>query len=179
MKIDLSKTSCIRSKNKLTREYQTYKVLPQWKKQLVKMKKNTNEVSRNMLVSFSLSILKKAVGLLSVEDFKEKLDPFCHLIVGLMKSTDNKVLINTLHVLGKILKLSLPSIKLFCRKIINNLFLLFTTSSDSEFMNTLFKCTNEMLKYMKNDLTDHQIGRLVEIIKANLEHYQMQANVYG
>ena len=46
-------------------------------------------------------------------------------------------------------------------------------------MNSLFKCSTEMVTYMRNDLTDHQIGRLTEIIKANLEHYQMQANVYG
>ena len=36
-----------------------------------------------------------------------------------------------------------------------------------------------MVRHMKEDLTDFQIGRLIEIIKANLEHYQMQANVYG
>lgn len=96
-----------------------------------------------------------------------------------MKSGDNKVVVNTLHVLGRSIKLGLPSIKFFCRKIINNLFLLFTTSSDSEFMNSLFKCTTELVRYMKTDLTDYQIGKLVEIIKANLEHYQMQANVYG
>ena len=96
-----------------------------------------------------------------------------------MKSTDNKIVVNTLHVLGKCIRLQLPSIKYHCRNIINNLFLLFTTSADSEFLNSLFKCTMEMVKHMKADLTDHQIGRLVEIIKANLEHYQMQANVYG
>lgn len=96
-----------------------------------------------------------------------------------MRSSDNRVVLNTLHVLGKSIRLSLPSIKFYCRKIINNLFILFTTTADSEFLNSLFKCTSEMVKYMKNELSEYHITKLVEIIKANLEHYQIQANVYG
>jgi len=96
-----------------------------------------------------------------------------------MKSNNNKVVVNTLHILGRSIKLALPSIKYHCRNIINNLFILFTNSSDIEFLNSLFKCTSELVRYMKEDLTDYQTSRLTDIIKANLEHYQMQANVYG
>ena len=71
----------------------------------------------------------------------------------------------------------MPSIKFYIRKIIN--FLLFQNTSDSEYMNSLFKCAAELVRYMKSELSDYQIGKLVEIIKANLEHYSMQANVYG
>lgn len=166
-------------KTKLQLEYETYKVLPTWKKEFVKLKKTTNEVSRNLLVVFSLSTLKKAMGLLPIENYKDNLDSFCKLYIHLMRSSDNRVVLNTLHVLGKSIRLSLPSIKFYCRKIINNLFILFTTTSDNEFLNSLFKCTSEMVRYMKSELSEFHITKLVEIIKANLEHYQIQANVYG
>lgn len=165
--------------NRFKQIYQTMKVLPSWQRDLVYLRRSDNEGSKNLLLAFSLSTLKKAMGMLDIEQFKDKLDAFTYIYIDLMKSNDNKVLVNTLHVLGRCIKLELPSIKFFCRKIINNLFLLFTTSSDSEFMNSLFKCSTEMVKHMKEDLTDHQISRLTEIIKANLEHYHMQANVYG
>ena len=63
-------------KTKLQLEYETYKVLPTWKKEFVKLKKTTNEVSRNLLVVFSLSTLKKAMGLLPIENYKDNLDSF-------------------------------------------------------------------------------------------------------
>ena len=166
-------------RTKLQQEYETYKVLPTWKKEFVKLKKATHEVSRNLLVVFSLSTLKKAMGLLPIENFKDNLDSFWKLYINLMRSSDNRIVINTLHVLGKSIRLSLPSIKFYSRKIINNLFILFTTTSDNEFLNSLFKCTTEMVRYNKSDLTEYHIGKLTEIIKANLEHYQIQANVYG
>ena len=168
-----------RKTKEIVMKYRTFKVNPTWERDLSNLRKVENDNSRNLLVAFALSTLKKAMAFLPIEDFKDKLDAFTKLYVELMKSTDNKVLVNTLHLLGHCIKLNLPNIKYHCRNIINNLFLLFTTSSDSEFMNSLFKCSTEMVRHMRSDLTDHQVGRLVEIIKANLGHYQMQANVYG
>lgn len=63
-------------KSKLQLEYETYKVLPTWKKEFVKLKKTTNEVSKNLLVVFSLSTLKKAMGLLPIDNYKDNLDSF-------------------------------------------------------------------------------------------------------
>jgi hypothetical protein len=157
----------------------TIKVLPQWSETVLLAKKKGAHMARKILVAFALNTLKKSVGSLPIEQYKDKLDSFCGLYIGLMKSTDNRIVINTLHLLSKCIKLNLPSLKFYIRKIINNLFMLFQNSSESEFINSLFKCTAELVRCMKNEHSEFQIKKLVEIIKANLEHYSMQANVYG
>jgi U3 small nucleolar RNA-associated protein 20 len=165
--------------NALKQKVQTFKVLSIWQRDIVHLRKPDSESSSNLLLAFALSTLKKAMGFLSLEDYKDRLDSFTKLYVPLMKSNDNRVVINTLHVLGKCIKLSLPNIQYHCRNIINNLFILFGNTSDSEFLNSCFKCATEMIKHMKTDLTEFQTTKVIEVIKANLEHYQMQANVYS
>lgn len=157
----------------------TYKVLPMWQRDIVHLRRPDSESSSNLLLAFALSTLKKSMNFLSLDDYKDRLDSFTKLYVPLMKSNDNRVVINTLHVLGKCIRLNLPNIEYHCRNIINNLFILFSNSSDSEFLNSCFKCATEMIKHMKEDLTEFQMSKLVDIIKANLEHYHMQANVYS
>lgn len=82
-------------------KYQTFKVLPHWQRDLSYFRVVDNELSKNMLLAFALSTIKKAMDVLPIHDYKDKLDAFTKLYVVLMKSTDNKVLVNTLHLLGK------------------------------------------------------------------------------
>jgi len=57
-------------------EQQTYKLLPTYQKDMVNLRKISNDTSRNMMVSFSLATLKKSMGLLTLENYKDKLDSF-------------------------------------------------------------------------------------------------------
>lgn len=101
----------------------TTKVLPNFAHENRIVKKKANFMSKKLLVAFALNTLKKSIGVLPIEDYKEKLDSFCEHYVHLMKSTDNKIVVNTLHLLSKCIKLNLPSIKFYIRKIINSLFI--------------------------------------------------------
>ena len=58
-------------------QYKTFKVTPTWERDLVKWRKTNHDTSKNLMVSFALSTLKKAMGLLPVENFQDKLDSFC------------------------------------------------------------------------------------------------------
>lgn len=62
----------------------------------------------------------------------------------------------------------------------NRIFKLFQTTqnSDSDFLNSLFKCTSELIKTyaIYQDLSDIQIKTLLEIIKSHMAKFQVQNN---
>lgn len=66
-----------KKKSRLKQEIETFKVLPAFRQDLSNLRKPNSEISKNLLVSFSLSTLKKAIGILPIEEYKEKLDSFC------------------------------------------------------------------------------------------------------
>ena len=71
-----------KKKSKLKQEIDTYKVLPAWHRDISGLRKPNSEISKNLLVSFSLATLKKAIGILPIEDYKDKLDSFCKVSIN-------------------------------------------------------------------------------------------------
>jgi hypothetical protein len=82
------------------------------------------------------------------EDFKAKLDPFVHLLLDSFKTYHTPITVTTLHILAEIIHLGLPSFKELMKKFLGRIFKLFgqTNSADSDFLNSLFKCTSELIK---------------------------------
>jgi|LauGreDrversion4_2_1035121.scaffolds.fasta_scaffold39346_5 hypothetical protein len=82
------------------------------------------------------------------------------------------MIVSTLHVLGSIIPLGLPSFKGLMKKFLNKLFKLFETSgaSDLDFINSLFKCTAELIKTYATfqDLSQPQLKTLTTILKQNI-----------
>ena len=76
--------------------------------------------------------------------------------------------------------LGLPSFKELLKKFLNRIFKLFeqTQSSDSDFINSLFKCTSELIRTyaIYQDLSDVQIKTLVQIIRAHIPKFTVQSN---
>lgn len=110
------------------------------------------------------------------EELKAKLDPFVGVLLSAFKTYHNPIVITTLHVLGMIINIGLPSFKLLMKKFLNRLFKLFEQTSasnsmqDADFTNSLFKCTAELIKTYStfNDLSEPQLKMLLTIIKQNL-----------
>ncbi|CDW84473.1 small subunit processome component 20 homolog [Stylonychia lemnae] len=110
------------------------------------------------------------------EELKAKLDPFVPLLLNAFKTYHNPIVVSTLHVLGMIIHLGLPSFQQLMKKFLNRLFKLFeqtsTSSSiqDSDFVNSLFKCTAELIKTYSTyqDLNQLQLKTLIQVIKQNL-----------
>jgi hypothetical protein len=77
-------------------------------------------------------------------------------------------MINVIH-------LDLPTFKILLKKFLNRILKLFNgaSNSDSEFLNSLFKCTSELIRTYSvySDLSDLQIKTLVLIIKANVNNF--------
>jgi hypothetical protein len=118
--------------------------------------------------------------LLSIAKNVSKLDPFIGLFLKNLDSNDDQILVNTLTILTNVVKLDLPSMtKEVTTELIVKLFKLLETSSDSDFMNSLFKCTTEFVKYKVEGLKQGYLIRLTEILKVNLSHYHRQPNVFG
>jgi hypothetical protein len=86
---------------------------------------------------------------LTEDDMKAKLDPFVPVLLDSFKTYHNPIIVTTLHVLGQLIPLGLPSFKELMKKFLNKLFKLFETtgaSVDSDFLNSLFKCTAELIR---------------------------------
>ena len=66
-------------------QYKTVRVIPLWQSDLSQLRKVDNDISKNLLVAFALSTLKKAMAVLPIEEYKDKLDAFTKLYVDLMK----------------------------------------------------------------------------------------------
>ena len=104
------------------------------------------------------------------EDLKAKLDPFVPLLLDAFKTYHNPIIVTTLHVLGQIIPLGLPSFKALMKKFLSKIFKLFETTSsksDSDFLNSLLRCTAELIKTYATyqDLSPPQIKALIFIIK--------------
>jgi hypothetical protein len=173
----------------------TLKVEMHWAKTWTTIdKKKTDEISGRILASFGLQCLKKAlknkeiitidVNELETEDQREemrsRLDPFVILILNSFKTYHNPVVVSALHIMTQIVGLGLPSFKELLRKFLNRIFKLFmqTQSSDSDFLNSLFKCTSELIRTyaIYQDLSAVQIKTLVEIIKTHVSKFNVQNN---
>jgi len=94
----------------------------------------------------------------------------------------NPIVVTTLHILTSVIQLGLPTFQALLRKFLNKILRLFETcsSSDADFLNSLFKCTGELIRTYSvyNDLSEGQIKTLVLIIKANLAKYSTQSSVF-
>lgn len=143
--------------------------------------KKTQEISGRVLASFGLQCFKKALknkdiivnedaGLLQEREAKLKemvtrLDPFVPLILSSFKTYHNPIVVSALHIMTQIVGLGLPSFKELLKKFLNRIFKLFdqTQSSDSDFINSLFKCTSELIRTyaIYQDLSEVQIKTLV------------------
>lgn len=173
----------------------TFKVEMFWKKgrQTVD-KKKTEEISGRVLASFGLQCLKKALRRKEIitvdandlkteeerEEMRARLDPFVLLILNSFKTYHNPVVVTALHIMTQIVGLGLPSFKELLRKFLNRIFKLFqqTQSSDSDFLNSLFKCTAELIRTyaIYQDLSEVQVRTLVEIIKTHIDKFSVQTN---
>ena len=114
------------------------------------------------------------------EQLIARLDPFVILILNSFKTYHNPIVVTSLNIMTQIIGLGLPSFKELLRKFLNRIFKLFqqTQSSDSDFLNSLFKCTSELIKTyaIYQDLSDVQIKTLVEIITAHINKFAVQSN---
>lgn len=173
----------------------TFKVEMFWKKgrQTIDRKK-TEEISGRVLASFGLQCLKKALKnkeIITVdaqdlkteeqrEEMRARLDPFVILILNSFKTYHNPVVVTALHIMTQIIGLGLPSFKELLKKFLNRFFKLFmqTHSSDSDFLNSLFKCTAELIRTyaIYQDLSEVQVRTLVEIIKTHIDKFSLQTN---
>lgn len=116
------------------------------------------------------------------EELKAKLDPFVPLLLDAFKTYHNPLIVSALHILGQLLPLNLPTFKTLMRKFLNRIMKLFDTSSsaaDADFLNSLFKCTSELLKTYGTfqDLTPTQLKQLLKLIKLHLNTHSIQNNV--
>ena len=104
------------------------------------------------------------------------------LFLRAFKTFYNPIIVTTLHILVNIIHLGLPSFKTLMKKFLTRIFKLFNaaTSTDHEFLNTLFRCVTELIKTYSvyNDLSEIQIKTLVLIIKNNVASFQSQSHVF-
>ena len=135
--------------------------------------KKTLEICGRVLGSFGLQCMKRALKQTTLilkqskakpeddaaaelpaenveEDLKAQLDPFVPVLLDAFKTYHSPMIVSTLHVLGQIIPLGLPSFKDLMKKFLNKLFKLFDNSGvnagDQDFINSLFKCTAELIK---------------------------------
>jgi hypothetical protein len=83
------------------------------------------------------------------EELMAQIDPFVPVLLDAFKTYHNPIIVTTLHVLGQIIPLNLPTFKEQMKKFLNKLFKLFettSTSADSDFLNSLFRCTSELIR---------------------------------
>ena len=87
------------------------------------------------------------------DDLKAKLDPFVPVLLDSFKTYHNPIIVTTLHVLGQLIPLSLPTFKDLMKKFLNKLFKLFEQSGPAsnnndniDFLNSLFRCTAELIR---------------------------------
>ena len=163
-------------------------------------KKKTEEICGRVLANFGLQCLRKALkqkGLILAGDeheqralttiavkqeLKDKLDPFVVLFLRAFKTFYNPIIVTTLHILVNVIHLGLPAFKSLMKKFLIRIFKLFNVaqSNDKEFLNTLFRCTTELIKTYSvyTDLSETQIKTLVLIIKSNVSNFSTQSHVF-
>ena len=121
------------------------------------------------------------------DDLKAKLDPFVPVLLDSFKTYHNPIIVTTLHVLGQLIPLSLPTFKDLMKKFLNKLFKLFEQSGPAsnnndniDFLNSLFRCTAELIRTYGTyqDLSQPQIKTLVHLIKQHLNSTSTQTNVF-
>lgn len=169
-------------------------------------KKKTEEISGRILASFGLQCLKKALKKKEVitidfetggkqaaseevdrqeidrqkEEMVQRLDPFVILILNSFKTYHNPIIVTSLGIMTQIVGLGLPSFRELLKKFLNRIFKLFmqTQSSDADFINSLFKCTSELIRTyaIYQDLSEVQIKTLIEIIKTHINKFNVQNN---
>jgi hypothetical protein len=120
--------------------------------------KKTEEISGRVMASFGLQCFKKALknkDLIVIEDLdteakkkeiEERLDPFVILILNSFKTYHNPIVVTSLNIMSQIVHLGLPSFKENLGRFLSRIFKLFEQSSDNDFVNSLFKCTSELIK---------------------------------
>ena len=79
----------------------TTKVLPKFHNDNMIVKNKSSTFSKKLLTSFSLNTLKKSIGVLPIEEYKQRLDSFCEIYIKLLKSTDKRIVVNTIHLISK------------------------------------------------------------------------------
>jgi hypothetical protein len=83
------------------------------------------------------------------EELKAKLDPFVPVLLDAFRTYHNPIIVTTLHVLGQLIPLGLPGFKELMKKFLNKIFKLFEStgaSADNDFLNSLFRCTAELIR---------------------------------
>jgi hypothetical protein len=102
------------------------------------------------------------------------------LILNSFKTYHNPIVVTSLGILTQIIGLGLPSFKELLGRFLSRIFKLFsqTQAQDSDFINSLFKCTSELIKSYSvyKDLSEVQISTLVQIIATNYHKYAVQSN---
>ena len=87
-----------------------------------------------------------------------KLDPFVPMILRSFKTYHQPIIVTSLHIMTQILDYNLPSFVELQAKFLSRMFKLFdeTQSAESDFINSLFKCTSELIKTYSiyKDLSD-------------------------
>lgn len=98
------------------------------------------------------------------------------------KTFYNPIIVQTLSVMINVIHLGLPSFKILLKKFLNRILKLFSgaSNSDSDFLNSLFKCTGELIKTYSvyADLSEIQLKTLVLIIKSNVNNFSTQTSVF-
>lgn len=152
--------------------------------------KKTDEICGRVLAAFGLQCLKKALkGQIGTDDNDtvEKLDPFVPLLLSCFKTYHNPIIVTTLHVITQLTPYQLPSFTELCKKFLSRIFKLFesqtisSSQGDTEFTNSLFKCTAELvLKSRKKNtalssaISEVQLKTLLDIIRDNLDKQSTQ-----
>ncbi|TNV87999.1 hypothetical protein FGO68_gene14880 [Halteria grandinella] len=188
---------------KTKKEYKemTYSVEMRWKKTGQQMSdKKTQEICGRVLGSFGLQCIKRALKSTSLilkpvkgeeeisqedvgEELRAQLDPFVPLLLEAFRTYHNPIIVTTLHVLGQLIPLNLPTFRELMKKFLNKIFKLFDTtssSSDLDFLNSLFRCTSELIRTYATyqDLSAPQIKTLVSIIRQHIGTASTQGNVF-
>lgn len=144
--------------------------------------KKTAEISGRVLAAFGLQCLKKALKHKEIititegeeaqpekqdqrKEMLERLDPFVLLILNSFKTYHNPIVVTSLNIMTQIVGLGLPSFQELLGRFLSRIFKLFnqTQAQDSDFINSLFKCTSGLIKThsIYKDLSEVQIQTLV------------------
>ena len=92
------------------------------------------------------------------EQLVECLDPFVEPLLESFKTFHNPVIVQTLAIMIHVVHLGLPTFKTLLKKFLTRILRLFenVTAADAEFLNSLFKCTSELIRTYSvyNDLSE-------------------------
>jgi U3 small nucleolar RNA-associated protein 20 len=156
---------------------ETVRVIPKW------IKGHQGYINEKLcgkvLAGFGLQCLWKSFKALDYSISKDRLEPFVKQFLWALDTSDNQILINALKIISAILPLKLATFELAFKKFIAWVFRLFNNSIESWFMNSLFAATQNLFHVYSGTFTPYQLDTILDVIKGNLDHYAMQANVYG